>query len=254
MDFSTRLKALRMRRSITQRQLASLVGVTAMTIRNWECSDKYPSMHAIISLCQILNVSADELLGIKPSVISDYPITPAESKLLNNYRLLDRHGKTLTEMVCAHEVERVNSISTNERQYLKMIPRYYTPSAAGYSAPIDGDDYEMIEVDDRIHPGADIAVKIQGNSMSPYINDGDTVFVRRQTELNTGDVGIFSVNGSLYCKLYYIDQSRNLVLVSANPDMQDSNVIVNADSSATVVCYGKVLLEKPIPFPDYFNK
>ena len=89
--------------------------------------------------------------------------------------------------------------------------------------------------------------------MEPYIFDGDTVFVKKQYELGVGDVGIFSVDGAMYCKIFYIDDKGNLTLVSANPEFKESNVRVNADSDTNVVCCGKVLLPERIPFPAYFE-
>ena len=120
--------------------------------------------------------------------------------------------------------------------------------------PLDGDDFEMILVDDDVPNDADFAVCIQGDSMCPYIKDGDTVYVRRDCELNSGDVGIFCVDGAMYCKQYYIDNNRNVTLVSANPKLRGTNVYIGTDSGASVECYGKVLLDSQIAIPDYILK
>mgnify|MGYP000706428936 CR=1 FL=1 len=76
----------------------------------------------------------------------------------------------------------------------------------------------MILVDSSVPEEADYAVYIQGNSMYPYIHDGDMVYVKKDAELSVGDVGIFCVDGAMYCKQYYLDDNNNLVLVSANPE------------------------------------
>ena len=110
----------------------------------------------------------------------------------------------------------------------------------------------MILVDDSVPYDADFAVGIQGNSMLPYIHDGDTVYVKRDCELKIGEVGIFCVDGAMYCKQYYIDEERNLTLVSANPRLRHTNVHVCAESGSSVQCYGKVLLDQRITLPDYF--
>ena len=116
---------------------------------------------------------------------------------------------------------------------------------------LDGDDFEMILVDSSIPDDADFAVKIQGNSMYPYIKDGDTVYVKKCTEISIGDVGIFCVDGAVYCKQYYIDNNRNLTLVSANPDLKYTNIFTGSDSSSDVRCYGKVILGYQIELPKY---
>ena len=119
------------------------------------------------------------------------------------------------------------------------------------AAPIDVADFGMMLADDSVPDAADFAVDIQGNSMEPYIHDGDTVYVRRDAELSIGDVGIFCVDGAMYCKQYYLDEDRNLILVSANPDLRDTNVFVSADSGHSVQACGKVLLDVRLELPDY---
>lgn len=262
MEFSRILKSLRIRESLTQRQLGEIIGVSVVSIRNWESGTKQPSMQAIIALSSALHTSSDIILGIKQNtLLVQLPISRAEEALLSNYRLLDKHGKKAVETICALEKSRVDAAAREAvaddfrdaaSRPARYIPKYTTPSAAGYSVPLDGDDFEMILVNDDVPCDADFAVKIHGNSMTPYINDGDTVYVKKTCNLDVGDVGIFSVDGAMYCKLYYIDEYRNLTLVSANPELKRSNVYVSAESCSEVMCCGKVLLDKPVPFPEYF--
>lgn len=75
--------------------------------------------------------------------------------------------------------------------------------------------------------------------------------MKKDAELSIGDVGIFCVNGSMYCKQYYLDEEQNLVLVSANPDLRHSNILVHADSGYTVTVCGKVLLDRKVELPAY---
>ena len=260
MEFNERLKVLRTQASITQKQLGESIGVSVLTIRNWETGTKLPSMPAIISLSKIFHTSSDFLLGLKSDVpLKSLPITTAEARLLSDYRELDLFGKKAVDTICSLEKARVSEESKKKivdfKEHIsakRYIPKYTIPSAAGFSVPIDDDEYEMIPVDGTIPFDADFAVEAHGNSMAPYIHDGDTVFVKKDCELNIGDVGIFIVNGARYCKQYYIDEERNLTLVSANPEMRESNVYVDAESDTTVVCCGKVLLPVDIPLPAYF--
>lgn len=87
--------------------------------------------------------------------------------------------------------------------------------------------------------------------MYPYIKDGDMVYVQKDAELSIGDVGIWCVDGAMYCKQYYLDEERNLLLVSANPKLKNTNVFVPADGNNTVKFCGKVLLGRKINLPDY---
>jgi len=259
MEFPERLKRLRTLANLTQQQLCSKVGVSVMTVRNWESGAKQPSMSAIIALSKTLHVSSDTLLGIQNStVFTTMPKNRSESTLLLRYQELDSFGRRTVDAVCSAELSRVRASNvidfmTEAKRPDRYIPKFTTPSAAGYSFPLDGDEFEMLLVDDSVPENADFAVVIQGSSMEPYIFDGDTVFVKKQYELGVGDVGIFSVDGAMYCKIFYIDDKGNLTLVSANPELKESNVRVNADSDTNVVCCGKVLLPEHVPFPAYFG-
>lgn len=197
---------------------------------------------------------------IVDSGISFY--SQAEKRLLERYRILDNFGKKAVDTICTVEYERANSTQTKHKNNIidlsigktpeRYIPLYSTPSAAGFSVPLEGDDFEMLLADDTVPEEADFAVWIQGDSMEPYIKDGEMVFVNKDAILKNGDVGIFSVDGAMYCKQLYKDSCGNVYLLSANPDRQDANIFLGCDSGQTLVACGKVVMDK-IPLPDYFN-
>ena len=261
MDFGQRLKSLRVERNLTQQNLGDAVGVSTVTIRAWERSTKKPAMDALLSLGRVLNISMDTLLDFHLNNAPNYTLVLTERKLLSSYQSLDNYGQKAVDAICALEKERVDAmkkprvipkiIDLQQVKSERYIPRYTTPSAAGSSVPLDGVDFEMILVDSSVPEEADYAVDIQGNSMYPYIHDGDMVYVEKDAELTIGDVGIFCVDGAMYCKQYYLDDNNNLVLVSANPELRHTNIFVSADSGRSVKACGKVLLKEKIDLPDY---
>lgn len=260
MEFGKRLKTLRLDKNLTQKGLASSVGVSTATVQFWENDTKKPSMGAIVSLCAALGCSADALLGInKPRAESFSFLSRSEKSLVDDYRNLDSHGKRLVLTVCKMEKARTPEDHTDEgtlipfpgRTRERFIPRYTTPSAAGISVPLDGSDFEMMLVTEDMPTDADCAVNIQGNSMAPYIHDGDMVYVKKDVKLSEGDVGIFCVDGAMYCKQYHIDKAGDLILVSANPNLRHTNVHVAADGGQSVTVFGKVLLGYKIDLPSY---
>lgn len=263
MDFGQRLKRLRVERNLTQQNLGDAVGVSTVTIRAWERNTKKPAMDALLSLGRVLNISMDTLLDFHLNNTPNYTLvlTSSERKLLSSYQSLDNYGQRAVDAICALEKERVDAtkkprvipkvIDLQQVKSERYIPRYTTPSAAGSSVPLDGVDFEMILVDSSVPEEADYAVDIQGNSMYPYIHDGDMVYVEKDAELTIGDVGIFCVDGAMYCKQYYLDNNNNLVLVSANPELRHTNIFVSADSGRSVKACGKVLLKEKIDLPDY---
>ncbi len=257
MDLGQRIKSLRLERGYTQHDVSIELGISTVTISAWERGSKKPSLTAIVSLGQLFNISVDALLGLdtlKQSTDNAF-LSTEEINFLQNYRRLDKYGKKTVETVCSIELERIYALQTPQTKTntakVAYIPRYLSPSAAGISAILDYNDFEMIPVGENVPINADFAINIQGNSMSPYIHDGDTVFIKRTEEVSVGDVGIFCVDGAVYCKQYYKGNDGTLILASANPDLKNTNVIIPPDSNSTVKCYGVVLLNRRIGLPSY---
>lgn len=258
MELNERIKSFRISRSMTQKSLADAIGVSVNSVGSWESGAKTPSITSIIALSIALDTSVDSLLGVSRNTDNRlFAKTNDETILLQLYRELDRHGKKAVSTICSVEYHRIDAERKTERKIIeyqkpgRYIPKYLTPSAAGFSYPLDCDQFEMIPVTDDVPNDAEFAVRIQGNSMAPYINDGDTVFAKKTSQMSIGDVGIFCVNGSMYCKQYFVDDTGNLILVSANPNLKKSNVFIGVDSCESVECLGKVIMERKIDLPDY---
>ncbi len=65
-SFGPRLAALRKARGLTQVQLAEATKTTQRSISYYENDDGVPPSSIVMVLAQALQVSADELLGLKP--------------------------------------------------------------------------------------------------------------------------------------------------------------------------------------------
>ena len=267
MNFSENLKNIRSDAGITQESLSEKIGVTSVTIGNWERGVRKPSFELLPKLADALGTTIDDLL-VEQSVSKTIC---AEDKLLIKYRMLDAHGRRLVNAICDMELERQKPrnfeiayifervLEARDKKHTdikhnRYIPFYSTPSAAGISVPLEGNEFEMLLADGSVPIDADYAVRISGDSMEPYIQDGEMVFIKETQELYDGDVGIFCVNGTMYCKQYHIDEERNLYLLSANPDRIDANIYIDGESGSSVKCCGKVLLGKAIPLPNYFSE
>ena len=144
MEFSDKLKTLRIDKGYTQRTLGKMVGVSEVTIGNWERGVKQPSLGLLLALAEVFHTSVDSIVGKENIPAQDNLIfhSPAERRLLEKYRLLDSFGKKAVDTVCSIECERVSisqskyngniidfdTIKTSKR----YIPLYSTPSAAGF--------------------------------------------------------------------------------------------------------------------------
>ena len=62
------IRNLRMRKSMSQSELAAAVGVSQGTVSLWENRDQMPNVETLRKLARILDCSFDELLGIQKAV------------------------------------------------------------------------------------------------------------------------------------------------------------------------------------------
>ena len=117
----------------------------------------------------------------------------------------------------------------------RVLPVYDLPASAGTGEFIDNDYHQMIEVSPNVPDNADFGIRIHGDSMNPLFENGDIVWVRRTSELQEGDIGIFYLDGEAYCKkIHFVKNKKEsqLQLVSLNPaykpidvsDIHSSNI------------------------------
>lgn len=64
--FPERLKTIRIQRSLTRSQLASLLGVTENAVVKWELGMREPKYEMLVKICDALDVTSDYLLGRTP--------------------------------------------------------------------------------------------------------------------------------------------------------------------------------------------
>ena len=171
-----------------------------------------------------------------------------ERRLLAKYRDLPLSGRqtvhTLVDALTEMTDDLRTAVPAAER---RVIPLYTSPAAAGFAAPVFGEDYELIPVTGDVPPGAELAVRIQGDSMAPVIADGAVVYVNHDP-VQSGDVGIFCVDGDMLCKQYYRDPLGMVYLFSLNRKRADMDVIFHRGSGRSLTCFGRVMLHaQPLP-------
>lgn len=63
MDFSDTLVALRKARGLTQKQVATEIGLSEIAIQNYESGRRKPAYNALLALADYFDVSVDYLMG-----------------------------------------------------------------------------------------------------------------------------------------------------------------------------------------------
>ena len=242
MSFGQRLRSRRKDLGMSQGELAKTLGVSLSAVSNYENGLNTMREDVLLRLFKVLDIDPnylyqDSLPG------NSFNCSVDEEALVRKYRSLHTAGQQ-----AVHAVVDALAIGLAEQEAappeeIRQIPLYRSPAAAGYASPVFGDDFDYIEVTGEVPQGAEFAVHIQGDSMQPYIQDGDVVYVNRDP-LTSGDVGIFCVDGEMLCKQYVRDRLGIVYLFSLNRRRSDADVVLPRDSGRTMVCFGRVLLSK----------
>lgn len=80
MNIGEVIKRRRQIKNITQAELAALLRVTPQAVSRWEMGISYPDIAMVPKISEVLQVSADELLGIQPPNDKQPSQTPQEEQ------------------------------------------------------------------------------------------------------------------------------------------------------------------------------
>ncbi len=227
-DKLERLKVLRKRRGISQRDLAVALHVSPNTLNQWERGKREPSFDSVSVIADYFDVSGDfllgrdkspcasdsknanimlklkelrtkdaisqttfaNILGVSRSTVAMWETDKSQPDLDFVVKIADYFGVTVDYLLGREDVSR----SADKRSVLR-VP-VYGQVAAGIpiEAITDIDDYEELDAD--AYPAGDyIALRIHGHSMEPRMLEGDIVIVRLQDDVDSGDIAIVMVNG-----------------------------------------------------------
>lgn len=248
MSFGERVRSRREELSMSRTELAEALGVTPSAIGNYETGVSFPKEEVMLRLFDCLQIDPNYLYRDSFCNGSNV-ITHGERQLLEKYRSLSPQGRetvrSVVDALCAYRDELEQSRQPDRQP--RVIPLYHSPAAAGYAAPVCGEDFDYLEVTDEVPAAAEFAVRIQGDSMAPYIADGSVVYVNRDP-LQTGDVGIFCVDGEILCKQYYRDPGGIIYLFSLNRKRAAADVVLSEEGGRTLACFGRVVMHA-LPLP-----
>lgn len=179
MSIGENIKKLRESHKLTQEEFGKIVGVTDKAVSSWETGAKAPRMGVIQKISDYFNINKSAILD--DTIESNATILPQEK--------------------------------------IRMIPVYESVSA-GFGAYADNYILEYIPLfissDEEAHNT--LCIKVQGNSMYPKIEDGDSIQVLKQDWCEPGQVAIVLIDdeNAVVKKVQY-DKS-SITLLSFNPE------------------------------------
>jgi SOS-response transcriptional repressor LexA len=190
-------------------------------VSKWENGSTIPNAKQFLAVCDALDI--DDIRGVFSC--------KGEGLLAG----LNREGRKLV-MDYAQLLRDSGRYSPEPEVPIRSLPLYSLAVSAGTGQFLDGEDYEMIEVDREVPDGANFGVRVSGDSMEPQYHDGQTIWIRQQRSLMTGEIGIFLYDGSAYLK-QLVAHDDALALHSLNP--QYSDIVISPELPLRVL--GKVM-------------
>lgn len=253
MSFHNRLKERREALGLKQSELGAMLGVQGNAISNYETGFSSPKADILYKMFDVLKCDANYLFQDEMKTLSENKESQALSSEAMNiahvYDSLDKHGREVVKVVADAEAERIAEAAPVVD--LGTIRHYMSRPAAGPGGLVEGEDYEDIPRTPDMPKTADYCLTVSGDSMEPYIKDGQMIYVERDAELDVFDVGVFSVNGAIYVKQYCPTMPGVLMLLSANPKREAANITVLESGNDTLTYYGRVIMKKKLPEPRY---
>ena len=179
--FPQRLKQLRKEMGLSQKSLSEHLGVTQQAVGKWETGRSSPDPATLARLAELLETSADYLLGI-----SEQPAEPAAPSL----------------------------------PYAESPIPVIGTVRAGYGSLAFEEDYgvEYACVKD---PANYFYLVVKGDSMEPRIQNGDLALVHRQPTLENGDLGVMVFGEGEGTLKKYIQRGNAVILQPFNPAYEE---------------------------------
>lgn len=97
---------------------------------------------------------------------------------------------------------------------------------------------------------ADFAVIVSDDSLAPRYKKGETVYLRRNTELFDGDIGLFETEEGAAFRQFCADSRGTVYLFAVNRERADADCMLSPAAAAELICYGRLEIEPPVPLPN----
>ncbi len=234
-NISKNISKYREKANISQKELAKQLGVVPSRISNWETGANCPTIDMLFKVCEILNVSINDIYGVYPD--AKFVLKYEEQEIIKQYRSLDQIGKEHINTVLQWETDRVKQIKKHaipdiDKQQYRIIQYYQRIASAGTGQVIFEDmPIDRIEIPDiPEYKRVSYAIGVNGNSMEPLYYDGDMLLVEPTCQVEVGEIGIFIVGNEAYVK-----QLGDNELISLNKNYD--NITLTNDSK----CMGRVV-------------
>ena len=203
------------------------IEVSNAAISAWEKGNSMPSAEALLATCELLEIN-----DIYTEFIGENPLDP--------FRDLNEEGKQkvldyISLLVKSGEYKKPTNIIEFKPRTMKVA---LTRASAGTGNFLDDENFEEMEVLEPVPECADFGVHITGDSMEPRFHDEELVWIEKTEALETGDIGLFFLDGLTYIKKYVVNNAGTF-LVSLNAKYKP----IEVGEFSTFKIFGKLAVD-----------
>ena len=192
---------------LSQKELAQIAGVSDKAVSTWENGTKEPRMGAVQKIADHFGLKKSNLIEDNGLEIN---ITPAPT------------SDDLPANVFPIQTKKVPLLGT----IAAGVPIYADENFDGYRECTEDID-------------ADFCLKIQGDSMiGARINDGDIVFIKKQPDVDNGEIAAVLIEDEATLKRVYKEKD-SLILQAENPKY--APIVYTAESYVECRIMGKAV-------------
>ncbi|KRW90624.1 hypothetical protein SD51_13795 [Alicyclobacillus tengchongensis] len=198
--FSERLRELRKRKKLKQRELAFLLGLSVSAISMYEREERKPTYDIVQEIADLFDVSVDYLLGRSENL---FP-THEQNKSISTSEC----NSNITHSIVKEEQVKTPFLgSIRAGQPLQMIQEV-------------NPEYELVDKS-LVRSYDSFVLTVKGHSMiGDQIYDGDRVVVIRTPHFSAKDICVVAINDEEACLKRVKLQGDQCILSSSNPDIE----------------------------------
>ncbi|MDI6667665.1 XRE family transcriptional regulator [Leuconostoc falkenbergense] len=201
------LKELTASRGYSISELARRVDMAKSAISRYFNGTREFPLNRANDFAKVLGVTTEYILGVN-----------ANDDITNIYNQLDTNRKRRVFNYANQQLGEQNNIiafPTNTKSEVAV----YGAVSAGTGEYLLDNEPELVDYD-GIVPEHDFAVIVNGDSMLPLFENGQIIFVKKTTEVRSGQVVIANYDQQAYVKKYVNDEN-GIRLVSLNKKYED---------------------------------
>jgi len=232
-DLGTVIADYRKQNDMSQIDVANALEKYDIHIKNaavsaWEKGNSTPDANQLLALCRLFNITDiyDAFIGPNPSNPLSGLNDAGRAKVLTYISDLKATG-----LYDAHPAADI--VPIGRKMKVSLIA-----TSAGTGDYLDDENFEEVEIFDKVPDCADFGVYLNGDSMEPRFKNNELVWFEKSDTLESGNLGLFYLDGKTYFKKYHTGPNGTF-LVSLNAKYSP----IPVDEFSTLKIFAKLAID-----------